>query len=479
MKLLIYPVGNSDIQSAELNQAKKFRSFTEKISQHVEQARITTGGLTVTLEGKSIDISLPIFYETVQTLKDIDEYLFIITNQQVQNEKDTVNVYPILKRYLKSRGVPEERIKAHEITFNPTDFDKLMEEFLRFVSDYSLTKYDEIYVILGPGTPQIQTTIELSLSELVNTIFFYTSNDSSGKTVLRKIGIKRKIESYVVRRAVKMLVERYDYVGAYTLLKGYGISQEAEKLIESIVSRQDFDFSVAKSKFDEFYACISDTPCIINEYHKELDRILEGDSKAMLEELYYQFSLRVLSKRYLEAVAMVFRFEEEILKTLVEKSLQVNIVKDSNGKFADLEKKIQEDEGLREYLEKKQIKYSTPNRVTYRAVLEYKIRDKNLDGKLKENLEESLKFFEGLEPEKSAKPAKSLADIRNSSPFAHGFEGVTENRIREVLGYGPETLVQKFCDLLGNLGLKVKSPDDRNYKYKQINDYLKKLLERV
>jgi len=471
MNLLIYPIGNSDVRVADdTRQPPNYRDLTKQIANHIAQAEITTGGLQVVLEGNRKDILLPIFYETLRNLKSVDEYLFVITDQQPPNEKDTVNAFPIFKQYLKMRNVPEEKIKAHTINFNPTDLDKLMEEFAKFSNIYSLNKYDEINVIIGPGTPQIAIALLLSLSELENTIFYYTSRDTNGHTKLEKIGFKKKIQDYVIRRAVKILIDKYDYVGAYTLLKEHEICPDAEKFIGSIVSRQDFDFSESRKQFNEFYGGISNPPGIIEECRTELSMLLQNDKNALLEELYYQFSLRILSKRYLEAVAMVFRFEEEILKRHVENFLGITIQKDEEGRFKEFVDKVRSNENLKKYLEERRIKYDTPNRVTYKSILKYFAESHN-----DEKIRDILGFFNSLEPEQTN--VKSLSDIRNNSPFAHGFEGITESKIRGVLGYGPETLVQKFRELLGELGIKVLSPDDREYIYRRINAYLKELLD--
>ncbi|MCD6317611.1 hypothetical protein J7M02_00910, partial [Candidatus Aerophobetes bacterium] len=108
--------------------------------------------------------------------------------------------------------------------------------------------------------------------------------------------------------------------------------------------------------------------------------------------------------------------------------------------------------------------------ITYVKLLRYL---KNREGVKDKNLiEKVLSFYERYDNEESA-----ILDLRNSTPFAHGFEGVSREKLEKAYK-SPEIIAEEFKEIMETLGIKVESYNSDKFPFVLINNYLKERIKR-
>ncbi len=523
-KALIYTLGNSDIiiekngEKISFGERKKlFRELTLKARKEIEasgeKAKITgvkqeppTKGLQYTdPDGKQTRVILPIFPVMLDALKEEfanikeTEYYIFYTNQDDEkyNSQDTLHLAKIIEVFLTKMNVPKNFIHLEKINFNPTDTSKLLERFNEFIRTNSdkLLNFERVFLAMGPGTPQMSIASLLTFVKINKLRIYYVPRNGTPYrlNLLQKIKDKETIDS------VLSLTSHYNYSSASILYKNLQSEKEHEDLLDALYYRTSFEFERAFEAIDKYYNKFQNEE--VKVLRKELYNLKNREENALMKELYYEFALRILSKQYMDAVGMVFRFQEEILKKAVEKCLGVKIVKrepnspkelrqsnegtkenkdSKNEDFHQFKEKIRNNEKLKKYLEKskKDWEKRAPNRVLYRAILEYAIENPEfcIQGE-GEKIKKLIDFDRDLE-EKNAH-GENLLDLRNSTPFAHGFSGVSEERIKEILNLRPTDLIEKFRTILSGIGIKVEKYEDENFPFNRINKYLERALKKM
>jgi hypothetical protein len=176
------------------------------------------------------------------------------------------------------------------------------------------------------------------------------------------------------------------------------------------------------------------------------------------------------SKTYLEAIGMTFRCEEEILKYVVERIFDIEI--SEKGNFESFRNGVDSIPELKDFLANEGTKYDEPNRRSYRDIIRFFAGNiDKMPNKIDFSLEEILDFADKIDP-RSSSSEKTLPQLRNHTPFGHGFEGVSEEKIREIYPGGPDVLVYVFQTVLKKLGITVESPGDKNFPFNKINAYI-------
>lgn len=485
-RILIYPLGNSDILfNKNYIERENFRKVTEAIYNELSNLKyeifsdktLHYNGLKYKVDSEERALLFPIFTSVIKSIKNyIKEmkFYFIYTDQKniEENKQDTLYLYEIVKKFLTKRGIEPEKVKGFPITHNPTDLSILYNT----ISNFRLEREDEfknandIFIILGPGTPQMTTNLILNFMDFRNARFYYISRYKEG---LKPIDFPYKVISKEIKDSVLRLIDDFNYTAANLLYKKLPDEERKEiKLIESLHHRTNFDFERAYNSFIDYYNRCVDRESVIEDLKDTLEKLKDKDEKELKKELYYEFVLRIRSERYLEAVAMIFRFVEEILMTTVEKEFNVKIT--SKDDFEDFKKIFKENKDLREYFsnEKRKINWENkaPTRITYVKLLRYL---KNREGVKDKNLiEKVLSFYERYDNEESA-----ILDLRNSTPFAHGFEGVSREKLEKAYK-SPEIIAEEFKEIMETLGIKVESYNSDKFPFVLINNYLKERIKK-
>ena len=531
--IIVYPLGNSDVVFDDETLSKAFgnknyiRRETEKISKEISSSGFELRTFPAKLQSSRVygiiypkngkekhTLKFPLLSALFEYISDEygkkpkeSRYYFLYTDQtSSKNGQDTIHIYEIIEKFLKE-GLKVKGVCGKSIEVNPTKLSLLkgvakslradLEEMVKTSS-----VREDIVVVIGPGTPQINMALLFDLFDVENVHFAYIPRGDKPYNP----HFAREIRSSQTKRAVLQLVEHFDYRSALLLYKDLPDEERREiNLLRALSRRVDFNFNEAYEALRKYLDKFEHKPSELKDFELELKRLASLDKKALLQELYYEFALRIEMEHYLEAVAMLFRIEEELLKMLVEKVLNVTIEgeKTPNGdlSFGWFWKRLSdENEDLIKYLNKKDVRTSgAPNRITYQKILSYlyteykslsedkrkgkeKLGVKNiaeLERALKENIskvEKVLEFYDYIEKEKRTGAKYSLVELRNKTPFAHGFEGVSEKKVEET-AIPVDELLGKVKDTFKALNVDVIPPNDLAFPFKKVNGYLEKKLK--
>ena len=505
--IIVYPLGNSDMVFDDKTLSEAFggknniRRETEKISKEINSSGFE---LRTFLEKpqplKVYGVVYPRNAKEKHTLKFpllsalfgyMDEeyrkrpkdarYYFLYTDQEGnKNGQDTIHIYEIIEKFLKE-GLQIKDVRGKSIKVNPTKLSLLHQVAKSLRSDLeemvkTSSGNEEIIIAISPGTPQMNIALLLDLFDVENVHFAYIPRGDKPYN----LNFAREIRSSQTKRAVLQLVKHFDYRSAWLLYKDLPEVEKREiNLLRALYLRVDFNFSEAYDALRKYLDNFEHKPDELKDFEFELKRLANLDKKALLQELYYEFALRIKTEHYLEAVAMLFRIEEELLKTATEKALNVKIEgeKTPNGdlSFGWFWKKLSnENKDLIEHLEKGQIHTSgPPNRVTYKEILTY-LYGNHIDNS--DEIEKVLNFCNYIESAKTTTAKYSLLNLRNKTPFAHGFEGVSEKKIDET-AIPVYELLGKVKDTFKALNVDVIPPNDSAFPFNKVNGYLEKKLK--
>lgn len=488
---VLYTLGNSDIDinNEKLNKEKQnFRTKTKEILDLSKkngfkfQSKDSKLGFKIKDGSNTYEVSFPIFSSLISYLDSIPvkrneiDYYFFYTDQKDEdhNNQDTLYLFELVKDLLKSIGVKEEDIVGKRIDFNPADYSEVFKYFNKFIEDEGekfKEDYKDIYLVLGPGTPQMNSGLLLSFTDFERARFLYIPKEEKP----RRINFPNVIRSKGIKESVINLINKFDYIAAYNLYETLPDPEEKKhiKILEALLHRINFDFDEAYNAFNEYYKkYVHDDDNFLEKLKNVFEKLRDKDETELLKELYYKFAISIEAKYYLDAVGMLFRFDEEILKNATEKLLNVKI--NSNNDFKEFREAVEKEKDLVEKLDANGIRFrdSSPNRVVYKKIVDYFYKKDKPSW-----LEKVIQSSESLE-EKLGGQDKSLVELRNKTPFAHGFEGASRKKITTIYGE-PEVLRRKLRECLKALDINVEDINDSNFPFRKINEYLAKKIKEL
>jgi hypothetical protein len=246
-----------------------------------------------------------------------------------------------------------------------------------------------------------------------------------------------------------------------------------------------FRFNEAKNSLNDVKRRYS-----LNEKEKEIYKLLESELEPLTndktEEVEFLVPLINIMQIYFKSsmfndwISLVFRLDEEFGKLITEILLcRIKIEKDDSGKFKALEIAIECNKELKEYLNAHRIRYDNPSRKTYETIINYFKDKQNLDDKKRHIIDSYDKLSDFL-GETNQNKDKKLSDLRNNSPFAHGFVGISEDLIKEHAQMLPEAVLAELIrlsrDLVENISEnmkgKVKDINSKEFVFNKINKLL-------
>ncbi|MGB9695259.1 MAG: hypothetical protein ACPLZB_04675 [Caldisericaceae bacterium] len=483
----VYSLGNRDItfSNESLSGGDTFLSRTKSFSEWLEKNK---NYIRIDESGKIIlhDIevaSLLIFPECLAQVKrkwdgfdhfdDLDYYV-IVTSQddKSQNDKDTIYLSNIINLYLKALDVPEVNLHKTILRCNPSLIDGVSDSLAQFLKqNKQFQTYLKIFVVSGPGTPAINISMINIFSTLENAALFYASGNL-GKTVLKELNFNKQLIANSIIKSVLRLVKAYDYPQAknlYESLDSKYYSRDVALILSALSYRTNFEFDKADNELGKIQSPSHE----IAELKKHISKLRSLDKDCVLKELYYEFCVRMESKKFLEAIGMVFRFEEEMLKRVVEEVLGVSVTKKDN--FAGYREKINSNTQLKSFLFENKIKLEEPSRIAYKYIVKFFVTQQqpsNIKGLPMNGI---FNFAEEIDPSDSVK-SNTLPQLRNNSPYGHGFEGVSEDKIEAIFPGGTKVLMKKFQEILISIGIPVEFPSETGFPFDRINSYIESAL---
>ena len=360
----------------------------------------------------------------IQEIFDIGQVYLFYTEQSPPHRQDTKFIAHIVKSILCSRyDFDGTSINLYAISKNPADYDEMLKLY-RAEVDNIPESADRVFVSLAGGTPQqnFSAMLESVARFGAKATMIYTPRGSEDAV---EYGVGYEIYKRMISHRVDILKEKKMYGVAAELAEEYGILDTNEiKMLQAKNHRLLFDFESSQTLFNEVKDKLPEHLEEIHSAIDELEKLKNKNKYALIHELYENMLVKWEQGAYVDFLGRLFRFEEAVLRFVVENEFNISTEKDEN----DLRFKsdVSSNNDLKNFLDKNGINYDTPNRLCLFMMLRFLI-SKNPN-------RNDLKIITD-----TIKKIKKLSDLRNASIMAHGFEGISRDRINAL--YDPDELI--------------------------------------
>lgn len=402
-----------------------------------------------------------------QRVEKLDHVYLFVTDQPdsvklEHRRKDTVFVGKILERLLKSRYKLDVTLRI--IEGNPANYDQMYEYFAEALAEFD--KKDFYYFSNSGGTPSANTGLLLQAVQIFGANCQPLSIPELESVTPMKLG-KTQLHEKVFALACELL-DRFEYEGTLAALhrEGVSIPEGIFHFLNHCQSRLNFDLDNAVKEFEKFQkAATGEDRVFYHDILERLQKMLQGDRVELIRELLDNAEVKLHSREYVDFLGRIFRLSEELLKMSISKIFQNDMIsidvysKNSDQPFTEW---IEKNPTIKDHFLKTKSDYNKGiNRRTLLTLLELKIREKDY-GKKFGRINSLIVWLE------------TLADLRNQSIMAHGFDGVSRNQIEQKLG----------CSLLEEGTIKIRNHvfSCLNQKiaenvFSKLNQHLRSLLK--
>lgn len=443
------------------------------LGQSVDPARAGGEVLLKDFPNTGRDLTIPMLLPMVEYVLENHPKLLVIlygTDQPVdtpasERNRDTLHLAGIAKRILDTqlsgRACQAQVRLIHGR--NPYMYDEMLIHFREQLGrpDIPLAVGDCCYVGVTGGIPAANTGLMLAAIERAGKdcrVLYLPRGDS--RPVQLDIG--RQLRDNISKQVLSEWLRSRGFVEALRLMKGMDIPRWVTAVVEQAVARYQFDFESAWRILEEVAIPSSaDSPGARDACRRlanDLPDLRSGELSALMQECYYNADMAFARGEYASFLGVCFRFQESLLRCMVEEAYPGISTRVSNRK-RDRERwveSLQNHSGLFIFLQSEQVngerlKWEDCSGRTMEAIVRYTWEGQEvLLGAVR--LSQFRSAFDRL------RKLNSLAQLRNKSVIAHDFEGVSEQRIKSTYenSGGNESPLDDMAGALKALGITVR-----------------------
>ena len=366
---------------------------------------------------------------------------------------------------------------------NPALYDEAFEKYDGLLTELARAEVEACYVVIAGGIPACNTALLLQGVRHYGHRLRVVYVPQGGEPQELRVGLQ-VISAFREAVAIEHL-ERLDFANALPRLEELEADPGLTGLVAYAAQRFAFDFRSAQATLLQ---ALRDGDRPVREFiqqrlRHDLDLLLaearpEFDGRdgsqerlgALLRELYWNAAITYRHRRYADFLGRVYRFQEAMLRYLVERifGLPTDLKPDvQEANRARWNEGIQANARLLAFLESRTVKgyaldWKKIARPTYKALLSY-ATDKalGLDAGGKPLLSPGeRRRYDALLDRINA--FDRLVELRHRTIIGHGFEGVSEDLILAHYKGRPRqngtrpTPVEGMEEIMGMLGVDVR-----------------------
>lgn len=374
---------------------------------------------------------------------------------------------------------------------NPSLYDETFERFDELLADLPWAGEEACYVILCGGVPACNTAL------LLQGVRHYGDN-------LRVVYLPQRGEPQELRAGRQVMdafreaaviehLEQLDFANALPRLERLGVGPGPVGLVAYAAQRFAFDFRAAQDSLEQ---ALRDGDPLTRDFitgrlsaplqyrwqrggaslRHDLDLLLTAEQAgqerllALLRELYWNAAITYQHRRYADFLGRIYRFQEAVLRYLVERVYGLPTDLDPAVREATQRRwneGIAANEALRTFLESqpgdgKPLDWQVIGRPTYKALLSYAIHESlglDVTGQPLIPAGERQRYAALLT---RVNAFDRLVELRHRTIIGHGFEGVSEALI--LANYqgtrrndgSRRTPVEGLAEIMGMLDVDVR-----------------------
>jgi hypothetical protein len=329
------------------------------------------------------------------------------------------------------------------ISDNPARYDRMYRHYERFFDEHPRIQDPEnwlCFVLASGGTPAMNAMLILHAVQHFGENCVQVYVPPGEEPTEMRVG-KQIADADARRRFNEALDSRQFQAAARIAARSFGGYRVSACTYAD--HRLAFDFRRAVEECERAVQMAEGDVRDFLERHVEVIHRLErgasvpAQQKELIAEVFYNLEVKHRNGEYVDVLGRAFRLAEALLTWAVETNTSIRSGK--NAKLSNQENAVNEVPGLRECLagytsdEIGTFDFNhTLDRPTLLAIAECLTEPQvELSEDRKAPTERAVQV---------AKRIKGLADLRNKTILAHGFEGVSEERMKEE--YGSDTLVE-------------------------------------
>lgn len=464
----------------------------------------TIGGRDLLLEGKEIKppriegerilnefqtlapkLSLPMLEVAIDFIlrreQAIDRMVLIATDQPEtelpkHRDNDTLFFAEVIKRLLHKK-VRDIRIVL--IKQNPSNVDDMFDFFKQTLGRnkaFRMENMRKCYTLTTGGVPGANTALLMQAIENYreNCYPLYVS-EKTGHVVPLQIG--NQMLTGFRNEVISKALDRYDYSAVAALLAHQTDHRErfCWRLAEYAKHRLYFDFDTALSITENTIGEASAPErSFCEDLQLDLDGLRNKERPALVRELFFNLRIKFVREEFVDFLGRVFRFQEDVLRYIVEKEFGFSTEMDKKRGYAEFVNGVKKNAALTKYLEEsrfsgKPLKYDEPTIPCLTQMLKFLVEmndngngeDLITDKSRVENYRQVIEIFDRV---------NELSGLRNKSIIAHGYDGVSRTILQEKYGEGDIiTDLRRVAELIG--------VDLKEDPFERINDRIKRAMD--
>ncbi len=332
-----------------------------------------------------------------------------------------------LKYYFNSRNKEAPVIETIILNNPPNDYDLMIKEFGKFLQGTKIEESNDyvVYAEITGGTPQINTSVILNCTAYYRdkVTFLYKSEN---EREIKSLSVARYILDSYEHESLQRLAERYDF-DAIAQNKDY--SDTVRRLARCACYRMNFDFFNYKSEVSGQFNDIYGNP-ILEILRNDAFNLVQQIPEAILNELYWNTVVMWQRDECANFLGRVWRIMEVSLQYAL-----LEVIKCDWDKINEFKEKFtiwaNKNEDFKNYLKGKKKNYGL-SEIKKPIVSNMPILHACIDF-LAENDKEGKNSLRYNALSSCIKKLRALADMRNKSIIAHGFEGVSKDMIKDII----------------------------------------------
>lgn len=415
-------------------------------------------------EKVSLPIIEPVLGYILSQHAALDRLILFVTDQDRNRagedhwQRDTVACGEFLRWWLlKGTGLGQKirRITTYGLRgINPSVHDEAYNALGQALGRLYDPDVTHCYAVVSGGTPACNMALLLHATRLFQERCQAVYQPDRGR--LFPLAIGQQLRGAMIRTAIEERVEQRDFAAALSLMQDLGYHPALCALVRYAKHRLYFDFDQAHKCLEQALRLSADRVAIrawIERMGDPLAGLRGKELRSLLVELYHNAMISLHMQRYAGFLARIFLFQEAAARHIVEQAYGIGTddTKDRQAfkEFIEgyphllkfMQGQIHRESG-------QPLEWDKINVPVLMALIRYIIEDgRDRDGAamlLPEDVERCRAAYELLEK------LDRLRSLRNKCIIAHGFEGVSDEKIRQEYGDGdPSSDMARLMELSG------------------------------
>lgn len=448
------------------------RKLWQEAEQHLLRLQETKGRdqhAIAAYERFRDNISLPIIGPALKYILSrhdtVDKLVLYVTDQDRDRagdthwSRDTIEFGHLIAWWIPRQAEFKNKIRQIDVRpltgVNPSLYD---EAFAAFGTELRSMRTDEVancYLVVVGGTAAFNMALLFHGSELLRDRC-HALYLPEGQEEPFCLDIGQRLQRAILRRVVEGHLDQLDFAAALPLMEAQRYHPALCALVRYAKHRLHFDFDEAQSCLEEAMTVSADEVPIrvfVERMGKPLQGLRAKELGALLAELYHNAMTCYHVERYASFLARVFLLEEAVARYMLEHAYGIGT---DDAKDRQAFKEFVENHAyLLPFMEEQMhphsrqpLKWDQINVDVLMALLRYVAED----GRARDGT--AMLSSEGVARYRAAyellERLDSLRDLRNKCIIAHGFEGVSGEKIRREYGDGdPSSDMARLMVLLG------------------------------